>query len=976
MSPTSHQNADFDSRLLEVEELYRQRKPDIAGERIRTLADSGFGPEGYELGLFKSLLAHSLFDSGNYKEAIKLGLEANRLLAASAFHARVANLLFLLHKLYIAVGDMKSAEVYARDAYAFYRRADDHYGMVDALNGLGQLAFIRCDYPRAIDHVVEAIELSKGDNIRMARLIGNLGRIEILNGNWGSAEENLKTALKLSSELGQRISIARNYLSLGYLYIRQRQFTLAMRELKSAESIIKEDNYLREKVILAEYMGELAYETGDVVLAKRILTDAYALARELAPDSSLVTQITRRLAQVEQVLDNLDEALKLAQKSYDLSTKIGERAEIGLSQIAMAEIFASRGNLPTALEYGQNALETVRQVGDPYDIGRTLITVAGISIKAGDVSRGIIDKYFDEGFRHFNSLKLFYWSAEIRFRQGIYWSQNANISGGFKNLHEAEKIFETIGERAKIRSIRLFLQDLSRQAVDRSVSVENEFKLFGNYFTDKEYLNLKSGHFQEIITILSKRTSAGRVVVYYRSQNSENLITTLNISDHHRKKFIRQFSELLGEEINKDKPTLILDSRRDPFINELLQPDSGMVVSSVIVTPLMLGSEITGYVYMDRLSSNGNLTPFGQRELNFAVGFADLISLKLAEYDRLLLEEDNKRLKAQLLEKATFPNIITQNKPMLEMLARVQQVVNSNISVSIEGETGCGKDLLAKTIHYNSDRRDKRFISVNCAALPETLLESELFGHKKGAFTGADRDKSGLFEEANNGTFFLDEIADMPLSIQAKVLRILEEKEFVRLGETRPIKVDVRIISATNKDLKVEMEAGRFRQDLYYRLTALCFQIPPLRERREDIPLLIRHFAGENVKFSTESIRLLVSFDWPGNVRELENEVKKLILLAGPNGTVDLPLLSTKITALQIPKESRDLDIDTNIDFNQKFTLYDYLAEYEKRFIIKALRDQGGIKKHAAALLNIPESTLRLKIKQYDINPDSLGTIN
>jgi transcriptional regulator with GAF, ATPase, and Fis domain len=976
MSLTSHQNVDFDSRLVEVEELYRQRKPDIAGDKIKDLFESGYSPEGYELGLFKSLQAHTLFNSAQYKESIKLGIEASRLLAASAFHLRVANIFFLLHKNYIAIGDLKTAERYAHDAYAFYRRVDDRKGMVDALNGLGQLAFIRCDYSEAIEHVVEAVDLSKGDNIRMIRLIGNLGRIEILNGNWTSADENLKAALRLSTELGQKASMARNYLSLGYLYIRQRQFILASRELRSAEIIIKEENLLREKVILLEYQGELAFESGDIILAKKILGDAYSQAKELAAESSLMTQITRRLAHAEFVLDNLEEALKYAQKAYDLSVKMGEKAEIGISQITMAEIFAARGNFSSAIEYGHNGLETLRKIGDPYDIGRSLLILADLYIRSGEINRVIIDKFFDEAFRLFNSLKLYYWSAEARFKQGVYWAQNANISGGFKNLHEAEKIFETIGERAKIRSIKLFLQDLSKQAVTRSLSIENEFKIFGNYFTDKEYLNLKSGQFEEIIRILGKRTNSGRILVYNRNQNSEDIISNFTLNDHQRKKFIRQFNELLGEEINRETPTLILDSRRDPFINELLQPDSGQVVASVIVTPLKLNNEISGYVYLDRLASNGNLAPFGQRELNFAVGFADLISLKLAEYGRLLLEEDNKRLKAQLLEKAAFPNIITQNKQMLEMLARVQQIVNSNISISIEGETGCGKDLLAKTIHYNSDRRDRRFISVNCAALPETLLESELFGHKRGAFTGADRDKSGLFEEADGGTFFLDEIADMPLSIQAKVLRILEEKEIVRLGETRPIKVDVRIISATNKDLKAEMDGGRFRQDLYYRLTALCFRIPPLRERREDIPLLIRHFAGENAKFSPETLRMMVAFDWPGNIRELENEVKKLILLAGANGIIDVPLLSGKISVSGSSQDSKAVEINTDIDFNTKFTLYDYLAEYEKKFIIKALREQGGIKKHAAALLNIPESTLRLKIKQYNINLEGLGTIH
>jgi len=207
-------------------------------------------------------------------------------------------------------------------------------------------------------------------------------------------------------------------------------------------------------------------------------------------------------------------------------------------------------------------------------------------------------------------------------------------------------------------------------------------------------------------------------------------------------------------------------------------------------------------------------------------------------------------------------------------------------------------------------------------------------------------------------------------------LRILEEKEIVRLGETKPIKVDVRIISATNKDLKVEMGGGRFRQDLYYRLTALCFNIPPLRERREDIPLLIRHFAGDAARIAPEALRLLVAFDWPGNVRELENEIKKLILLAGESGIVDVSLLSGKIIPGTDEEDGEKPGIDTDIEFNRQFTLYDYLAEYEKSFIIRALRDQGGIKKHAAASLNIPESTLRLKIKQYNIDLDKLGTVH
>ena len=283
----------------------------------------------------------------------------------------------------------------------------------------------------------------------------------------------------------------------------------------------------------------------------------------------------------------------------------------------------------------------------------------------------------------------------------------------------------------------------------------------------------------------------------------------------------------------------------------------------------------------------------------------------------------------------------------------------------------------------HSDRRGRRFISVNCAALPETLLESELFGYRRGAFTGADRDKPGLFEEADGGTFFLDEIADMPLSVQAKILRVLEEREIVRLGDSVPRPVDVRIISATNKELKEEMAAGRFRQDLYYRLAALSFKLPPLSERKEDIPLLVNHFLSESGKtVDTGTMKYLMNYDWPGNVRELDNEIKKMILLAGNEHVIAENVLSDKLRG-KSNGSTNGSDLPSNghgiaepIEFTPQYTLYDYLARHERRFIVRALKERNGIKKHAAALLNIPESTLRLKIKEYDIDLDRLDAIN
>ncbi|MCP4686208.1 MAG: sigma-54-dependent Fis family transcriptional regulator, partial [bacterium] len=554
-----------------------------------------------------------------------------------------------------------------------------------------------------------------------------------------------------------------------------------------------------------------------------------------------------------------------------------------------------------------------------------------------------------------------------------------DLARGFKKLSRSEKVFAGLAETAKVRRVNQFLTSLADEAVALSISEDNEFRLVGKLVNQSEVEDLKTGQIDEILHVLTSRTGADRVIILSPDFNNEPIIATFEMSDHQTRRFSDSFRQMLGEEVSTLKPTLRLDCRRDPYINDLF-PDVPDVVASVLVVPFKMSDKSTSYIYLDRLSVNSALNPFSQEALNFAVGFSDIIAFKSAELQRTKLLEDNRRLKAQLMREAAFPNIITQNHQMLAMLAQVRQVVDSNISVAIAGATGCGKDVLARAIHYNSVRRDARFITVNCAALPETLLESELFGYHRGAFTGADRDKPGLFEEANDGTFFLDEIADMPLSVQAKILRVLEEKEIVRLGESVPRKVDVRIVSATNKDLKVEMAAGRFRQDLYYRLSALTFELPSLAERREDIPLLVDHFLDQSGKeISPDTMRYLVSYDWPGNVRELENEVKKMILLAGDAVQIDKEVVSAKILSGDADAAESGTGQVPRFDsvvFDSKYSLYDYLAAHERRFIVQALKERKGVKKHAAAFLNIPESTLRLKIKEYNIDLKRLDSVN
>jgi len=964
----------FDHRLLAVEELFRQRKNDSGVSELAKISEKEFSQNQHELGLFYLLKAESSFHESFYRNALEFAMDAARYLADYAVNRHYGRIQWIISKSYSALGDLKNADIRARDALAAFRRASDNVGQVDSLNELARIAYIRHDYKTAIEFLEDAISLSHQDKRRMAQLTGNMGRIRFYTGDWAKAEVEINNALKFAIDNNEEVSQVVNYLSLGLLHLRRRQFIMSGRKLDMALEIISRLGLKREKVIYLEYAGELAIEKCDYFKAKAVLSEAYQKGMMMAPESTLVSQSSRRLAEVELALDNISEAMKYAQKALEISLVQGDREEIGLSRRIIAQIFAAMNEYDEAVEYITEALEVQRNQGDPYRIARTLLIMA--EIKSVDKSF-IFEKFqviFDEAHRIFKKLKLDYWMADTDFRAGVFACQSGNLSRGFKKLSRAEKVFAAHNEKVKVRAVDNFLKSLSEQAVALSVSHENEFKVFGNLITPAEFSDLKTSRIEDILLVLLKRTNSNRAIMYSPDFDSSPVIATFELNQSQVKKFMSGFNQLMGEEISVKKPTLILDCRRDPYINELF-PDFPEIVASVIVVPIKMSDGTCSYLYVEKISPDNTLQPFNQEELNFAVGFSDVIAFKWTEIQKNKLLEDNLRLKKQLQKNAAFPNFITRNSKMIDVLNQLRQVINSNISISIEGDTGTGKDLLAQAVHYNSDRRDQRFISVNCAALPETLLESELFGYKRGAFTGADRDKAGLFEEAHGGTFFLDEIADMPLSIQAKLLRVLETKEIIRLGDTVPQTVDVRIISATNKDLKLEMNASRFRQDLYYRLSALNFRLLALKERREDIPILVSHFLeGTDKNVNPVVLKHLLAYDWPGNVRELENEIKKLVLLAGDKKEIGMDLISSKFKSGD-GGNGKDLPMMNEYEgiiFDKDYSLYDLLAGHEKKFIVRALREKNGIKKHAAALLNIPESTLRLKIKQYDIDLDQL----
>jgi two-component system response regulator AtoC len=343
-----------------------------------------------------------------------------------------------------------------------------------------------------------------------------------------------------------------------------------------------------------------------------------------------------------------------------------------------------------------------------------------------------------------------------------------------------------------------------------------------------------------------------------------------------------------------------------------------------------------------------------------------ILTLKKAE-ERELLRKENELLRNEIKREYSFENIVSKNEKMQKIFEVIQKVAQYKSTILITGESGTGKELVARALHYNSDRPSNPFIPVNCGAIPENLLESELFGHEKGAFTDAIRTKKGLFEEADGGTLFLDEIGELPLQLQVKLLRVLQDGEIRRIGDSKPIKIDVRIVAATVKDLVKEVNEGRFRDDLFYRLNVFPIHIPPLRERKEDIPLLISHFIkkfnlslNKNVLgISPQALEILMNYKWFGNVRELENTIERAMVLAD-GSNIELENLPIEIREFKEKVELASLA-------EEEYSIKKASKILEINLIQKALKKTRGNHTQAARLLEISHRALLYKIRDYDI---------
>ncbi|MDO8446580.1 MAG: sigma-54 dependent transcriptional regulator [Deltaproteobacteria bacterium] len=460
-----------------------------------------------------------------------------------------------------------------------------------------------------------------------------------------------------------------------------------------------------------------------------------------------------------------------------------------------------------------------------------------------------------------------------------------------------------------------------------------------------------------------------RVLIVDDEENLRHILSIILTKEGYEAEAVKNGREALGC-IEKSIYDIVLCDIRMPvmdgiaFLKAVRSQESGIRSEATIIMMSAYGSidqaieaiKLGAYDYISK--------PFKPEEV--------VLTIRKAE-ERERLRRENRELREIVKKDYGVKGIITGNDEMLKVLATVKKLADYKTTVLISGESGTGKELIAQALHYNGNRAHGSFVAVNCGAIPENLLESELFGHVRGAFTDAVRSKKGLFEEADGGTLFLDEIGELPLHLQVKLLRVLQEDEIMRVGDTKPIKVDVRIVAATVKDLPREVKEGMFREDLFYRLNVLTIHLPPLRERPEDIPTLTDHFLEKYRKrhgvavgvVTPEAMNLLMDYHWPGNVRELENTIERCVLLSEGKA----------ITAAVLPPEIREGMPYSPSEKGQKVETTDIglsikkaARVMEEELIKKALEKVGGNRTRAAQLLEISHRTLLYKMKEYGLD--------
>lgn len=917
-------------------------------------------------------------DKDDYEAAVAFAHRALELLKGqepNIVYGYIKNMLGIVE---FNLGDWEASKLHLVEAAAVGEKVGSQQLIKVALTNLANTVYKLGDWEIAMRYYLANVEASEaeGDLWDLISAYNNVGVVEHGLGNFRSAAGYFEKSVRIDQKIGAIENEALAQANLGESLELLGRWNEAMQHFQRCLSMegFSDDRSSRTYVYVP--LARLTLKKGDIAKALEYAQKTLT-ASERARDEDQIAEAAFVLAEIEEERENFAEAERYLKRAMDIFEANHTQPALAKAHTLTASLEFKQQRIDEAIIHAEKGGAIARELNDRFTIAKNEWICGKIKFFKGE--REAANAHFEAARIRFEELETPYELGRLLFDIGLLKDEADEATA---TIRSAIRIFERLDATHDLERARgaLFRIKPAGKAPDAGVvGLYEVVKIINSTLNLEEVLN-------RVLDLAIRRLRAERGMILLLDPITSALRTRVvrNIKEGEGESK-RSPQSIVKEVIQTGQSVMSADARADVrFV------DSESVIAenilSILCSPMIIKERIAGAIYVDHRQARHL---FSQKDLNFLEAFADQAAIAVEnarlyeelEEARTRLSLENESLRREVLVEKHLDSVVGQSEQVARIQFSIRKASSGTSTVLLRGESGTGKGLVARIIHNVSPRRNGPFIKFNCAALPETLAESELFGHEKGAFTGADRRKLGRFELANNGTIFLDEIGKMTLAMQSKLLRVVEDKEFERVGGTQTIKTDVKIIAATNLEIEKAIEQGTFREDLFYRLNIIPLVLPPLRDRKDDIPLLAEHFIRkickdlgiDNKRLESGVLDLFLRYNWPGNVRELEATLHRAIVMSNgetitrndfyglfadagiPMGEATMPaptsLLNPMIGKMEINGEVYD----------------EVLSSVDKQLIERALESSGGRIREAARRLGLARNTLKAKIQKYNI---------
>jgi DNA-binding NtrC family response regulator/tetratricopeptide (TPR) repeat protein len=911
------------------------------------------------------VLARLEIESGRYGEALRAAQKAYDSLRTSPDSSLLAEAGKALGIANAELGNMTAARDYFTDYLVSQKRLGDEAGLASAYNNLGVLAKRTGDLNGALEHLENSLEIDRrlGRASAIADRLTNLGIILYKLSRWAEAEERLNEARDIYSRIGATRGLVAASTTLGNVCRERREWGRARDLFEDALRTSRERGYLRAEALALEFIGHVELDQDRNEEAVGTLNRALGCAYRLASNSDVVGEVLRRRAEALFRLGRLEEAERDCSEAIKLTREIGDRLEEGATLRVLSSVCYAKGEQTAAEVLVSRAEEILRRIGESMELARTALA-DGVGLRdsspADEIPLDRIEARFSAAEAIFTRIGAGGWVARCQLERGKALQRGGQPDRARTWLERARLKLEVSNDSSSLAEVDAVLRELDAGLADAAVSLQARYSTIAEGYRFLETAEPRAEDIHQFADEIADVLEADRMILFAVSEGSSPTIATSvdrsgrGVAEANR--YVRTTITNRGHV----RPLVISDGRSsDGHVPE--------DVGALALIPAQVGyrRDRSYLLYADRFKSE-RPAPFTQSDIEFIGAAARMLGVAHSRAGESAAWVADGELAQELADSPEGSGFLTRDTEMLQILASIQRLKNSRVPVVIRGESGVGKDIIARAVHEGGRSKTGKFVALNAGAIAQHLQESELFGHVKGAFTDADRDREGLVQVADGGTLFLDEIGEMSPQLQVKLLRFLQNGEYRRVGENITRTSDARVISATNKDLAEEVKEGRFRRDLFYRLCAVVIEIPPLRNRQDDIPLLMEHFLslysereGKSIPgFSREVRELFMKHDWRGNnVRELENEVRRGVALAADGEIIGIDKVR--------PELRERYQTGLRSDETTRRSLKDEVEALEKSRILEALGRTGWNKQAAADILGLSRTGLHAKMRKY-----------